>query len=163
MNGRIPSDAFDLYVSLGPERSYQAIADRYGVSKRAVVKHAGKEKWAERLERIEREARERSDEKLAEGIEEMRTRHMKTLKAMNARALAALKQYPLTSGMEAMRAAEMVIKLERLIAGEPSERTELSIEEVTRREVNQLLVVEGDEDDDGEEEDDGEQEAPAAG
>ena len=47
MTKRIPDDAFSFYASLGPTRSYQAVADRYWVSKRAVVKHAAKEKWAE--------------------------------------------------------------------------------------------------------------------
>lgn len=157
MSGRIPPDAFEYYVGLGPERSYQAVADHYGVTKRAVVKHASKRQWSARLAKIEAEARERSDKRLASTIEEMRSRHLKTLRAMNQRALQALQQYPLNSGMEAMRAAEMAIKLERLIAGEPSERTAVSVEEVTRREINSFLEVaeEEEEDDDGDEGDDG--------
>ena len=146
MARRVPQDAFDYYVSLGAERSYQAVADHNGVTKRAITKVAAREGWAKRLEKIEREARESSDRKLAETIEETRSRHLRTLRAMNARAISALQQYPLSSGMEAMRAAEMVIKLERLIIGEPSERTELSIEEVTRREMQTLLEVADDDD-----------------
>ena len=34
---KIPPDAFDFYFSLGPPRSYQAVADKYGVTKRAVT------------------------------------------------------------------------------------------------------------------------------
>ena len=51
-----------------------------------------------------------------------------------------------------MRAAEMVIKLERLIVGEPSERTEVGIEEITRLEVARFLevAVDGEDDDDEE-------------
>ncbi len=146
MTGRIPEDAFDFYVGLGSERSYRAVADHYGVTKRAITKLAAREGWAERLANIEQTARELSDQRLAETLEEVRSRHLKTLRAMNARALAALQQYPLTSGMEAMRAAETVIKLERLIVGEPSERTEISVEEATRREVQTLLEVTEDDD-----------------
>ncbi len=98
---------------------------------------------------IEQDARERCDQKLGDVFEEARERHLKTLKAMHARALTALKQYPLRSGMDAMRAAEMVIKLERLVMGEASERTEMTIEEVTKREVRELLIVEDDDADDG--------------
>ena len=141
MTGRIPEDAFDYYVGLGSERSYRAVADHYGATKRAITKVAAREGWAERLANIEKTARERSDQRLAETLEEVRSRHLKTLRAMNARALAALQQFPLNSGMEAMRAAEMVIKLERLIVGEPSERTEVGIEEITRREMQALLEV----------------------
>ncbi len=39
-----------------------------------------------------------------------------------------------------MRAAELAIKLERLIVGEPSERTEMNIEEITKRELEHWLV-----------------------
>jgi len=148
MTNRIPPDAFDWYVALGPGRSYRAVAERYGVSKRAVTKHAVKDKWAERLDKIEAEAREKSDKRLIESIEEMRSRHIKTLRAIHSRALSALKQYPLTSGMEAIRAAELAIKLERLVVGEPTERSALSVEEVTRREIQNLLTVEDGDDDD---------------
>jgi len=79
---RIPPDAFDFYVGLGPERSYQLVADHYSVSKRAVTKLAVREDWAQRLSKIEIEARERSDSKLVETVEEMRSRHLKMVKAI---------------------------------------------------------------------------------
>jgi hypothetical protein len=146
---KIPNDAFQYYVSLAAERSYRAVAEHFGVSKRAVTKHAVTERWAERLEEIEREAREKGDRELAETLQEMQRRHMKILRAMSARALTALKEFPLTSGMDAIRAAEVTMKLERLIAGEPSSRAAITVEEVTRREMEMLLVG----DDEEEEED----------
>ena len=142
---RIPPDAFDFYVSLGPERSYQLVADHFSVSKRAVTKLAVREDWAQRLLKIEIEARERSDAKLVETVEEMRSRHLKMVRAMGARVITALREFPLGTGMEAMRGAEMVIKLERLIAGEPSDRTALTVEEVTKRELATWLTAEPDE------------------
>ena len=42
--------------------------------------------------------------------------------------------------MEGVKAAETVIKLERIIAGEPSERTGLTVEQVTRQEIDMLLA-----------------------
>ncbi len=154
---KIPSDAFEYYVSLGPERSYRAVGKHFGVSKRAVTRHAVAEKWPDRLDKIEREARERSDQRIAESIDEMRSRHLKTLRAMSARALTALKEHPLTTGMEAIKAAGIAIKLERLIAGEPSARTSFTVEEVTRREIESLLVA--DDDEDAEDDGDGDAEA----
>lgn len=147
MARKIPEDAFEQYVAMGGERSYQALADVCGVTKRAITKLAAKDGWSTRLMKIERAVREKGDRKMVESIEEIRSRHLKTLKAMNARAISALQQFPLNSGMEAMRAAEMVIKLERLIVGEPSQRTELTVEEVTRREMHALLEVVGDDSD----------------
>ncbi len=150
MTNRIPSDAFDYYVALGPGRSHRAVAEHFSISKRAVTKHAVKEQWAERLEKIESEARERSDKRLAETIEETRSRHLKTLRAIHNRALRGLQQFPLTSGMESIRAAELAIKLERLIVGEPSERTTLNVEETTRKEIQNLLTIEEEDDDEWE-------------
>jgi hypothetical protein len=147
VSGRIPDEAFERYVALGDERSYQRVAEEYGVSKRAVTKHAQRARWAERLAEIERAARVKSDQRMVETLSEMRDRHLKTLRVMNARVLAAIKEHPLESGMDAIRAGEIVIKLERLIAGEPTERT-ASIEEVMRREMDMLLVVEDDDEDD---------------
>ena len=153
---KIPADeAFAYYAVLGTARSYRAVAERYGVSKQAVVKIASRDNWIERLEAIEEQARQRSEAKLVESLEEMRTRHLKMVRAMHSRALAGLKEYPIGSGMDAMRAAEMSIKLERLIAGEASQRSEVSIEEVTRRELDTLVVTDdGDEDDQDQEDGD---------
>jgi len=97
-----------------------------------------------RLTKIEDEARERSDERLTETLEEMRTRHLQTLRALHGKAVQGLKAHPLNSAMEAAKVAELVIKLERLVVGEPSQRTHLAVEETTRREIESLVVVEGD-------------------
>jgi hypothetical protein len=139
LNNKIPADAFEYYVGLGPDRSHAAVADHYGVTKRAVTRRAVAEDWADRMEKIEAHAREKSDARLGDALAEMRERHLKTLKAMNMRAIQALQSYPLTSGMEAMRAAEMVIKLERLIHGEPTDRSAVSVEETIRHEYENWL------------------------
>ena len=102
---KIPDDAFERYVALGTSRSYKTLAEEYGVTKRAVTKCAAREGWTERLDKIEREARDHTDQRITESLEEMHERHLKTLKAMHARALSGLVQYPLTNGMDAMRAA----------------------------------------------------------
>ena len=142
MSGKIGSDAFEFYVSLGDDRSYAAVAERYEVTKRAVVKAAARENWTVRMKKMEEAARVRADAKMTVTMEEIRTRHQKLLRAMSARAAKALSEFPLTSGMEAMRAAEIVIKLERLVFGEATQRTAVSVEQITRREIESLLVVE---------------------
>ena len=159
MNRKLPPDAFDFYASLGTDRSYRAVAKQFGASKRAVQNCADREEWTKRLEKIELESRERADKRIGETLDDIRERHMKTLRAMNGRAIEGLKSFPITSGMDAMRASEMVIKLERLIIGEPTERNAMSIEEITREEIRSLLVVvgDGDEDDDEGEDDDDEE------
>ncbi len=149
MNKRIPPDAFDFYASIGTERTHARVAEEYGVTVRAVSKCASREKWTERLEKIEAESRERADKRLGETLDDIRVRHLKTLRVMNARAVEALKQYPLSSAMEAMKAAEVVIKLERLIAGEPTERNAVSVEETIKREYQRWLTEPSEDDADG--------------
>jgi hypothetical protein len=140
MNRKIPSDAFEQYVALGPGRSYEALRKLFGVNKRSIVKHAAKEKWQERLAAIERQAQVKSDARAAETLEAMKIRHLKTLSAVLGRALEALKSMPLDSSMDAIRAIDMVLKQERLIRGADSEDAAgRSIEEITRRELQTLL------------------------
>jgi len=141
---RIPIGAFEHYVSLGNGRSYEQVATHFGVTKRAVTKAAARERWSERLTKIERDAQTRVDEKLTESLEQMHLRHTKMLRAMASRAVKALQEYPLTSGMDGLRAAEAVIKLERLVAGEVTERGASSVEVLIRSEYDQIMrPVEG--------------------
>ncbi len=145
---RIPEDAFERYVAMGPMRSYRELAETVGVSKRAVSKAATKEDWAGRMAKIDAESRARSDERIAETLDETRTRHLRSLRAVQGRSLEALKRFTLNTAAEAVTALEKSIKLERLILGEPSERGELAVEAITRRELDTLLI-----DDDGDDED----------
>lgn len=139
MSQRIPIGAFEYYVSLGNGRSYEQVAAHHGVTKRAVTKAAARERWSERLAKIERDAQTRIDEKLTESLEQMHLRHTKMLRAMASRAVKALQEYPLTSGMDGLRAAEAVIKLERLVAGEVTERGATSVEVLIKSEYDQIM------------------------
>ena len=137
---RVPPDAFDFYVGLGPERSYQAVADEFGVSKRAITRVATNEDWSGRLDKIERGAREKADERLQETLGEMNSRHLKMLRAVQGKAVEALRSLPMTSAMDAARAIDMTIKQERLVRGEPGDRMAHSVEEVIRREYEEWLA-----------------------
>lgn len=137
---KLGADAFDYYASLGAERSFERVARRYKVDKRTVTRRAKDEDWSGRLAAIETKAREASDKKIEDALVEMRERHLKTLKAVSLRAVEALQRYPLNSAMEATRAAEIAIRLERLIAGESTERAEVSVEEIYRQETRRWLT-----------------------
>jgi len=137
---KLGDDAFSYFVSLGPGRRYQDVATRFEVAKRTVVATAKRENWTERLAKIERDAQASADLKLQETVEAMKLRHSKMLRAMAARAAKGLQEFPLTSGMEAIKAAEMVIKLERVLAGEPSERTAVDIQRELLQDEKALVV-----------------------
>lgn len=119
MANRIPPEAFEFYHALGPGRSYETIAAKYGVSKRAVTKRAVAERWQARV--IERDQRTQAAvaEKVEESIADLRARHTRVLKVMTAKALEALK-LPMTNAMDGIRALDLILKQERLLHGEPT-------------------------------------------
>jgi hypothetical protein len=148
---KIPPDAFDLYFSLGVKRTYQAVADRFGVSKRAVTALAMREGWQAKVVELERKARERGETKAIETLEAMQGKHLKTLQVVLGKALEALRAMPLTTAYEAVRSIEMVIRQERLVRGESTEKTVLDVEAMIRREQESWLVPVKDEGRDGNE------------
>ena len=141
MKRKLPPDALDYYIALGPERSYEKVAKHFGVSKRSVTRHAGKEEWTRRFEEIERKAREESDQQSVEIVREMNERHVKIAKALQGKALEALRTLPIDKAADVIRALDLGVRQERLIFGEPSERSEVNVEEVTKREMQRWLVV----------------------
>ena len=85
--------------------------------------------------------------------------------AMATRAAQALQSHELSSCLEGARVAELAIKLERLISGQPSESTAISVERITRDEIARFTTSNpvdswDDDDDDEVEVEDGE--PPAA-
>lgn len=141
MTRKLPTDSFDVYVSLGPSRSYSAVAAKFGVTKRAVTKLATREGWQARLAQLEAKARERSDTKIVETLESMNGRHLKMLQVIQGKALEALRAFPLRDAMTAVRSLDMAIRQERTIRGEPGDRTAVAIEDVIRGEYQRWMTA----------------------
>jgi hypothetical protein len=134
MSQRLPSDAFSFYMSLGAGRSYQAVAQHFGVSKQTVTAHATRDKWQEQLATIEAKARAANEKRAIETLEEMNERRLKMWMAVEKRSLEALRNFPMASAMDAVRSLDIANKNIRLIRGEPTERSESSIEAIIKRE-----------------------------
>jgi hypothetical protein len=146
VSNSIPADAFDRYLAMGAERSYALLAEELGVSKQAVTKRAKTERWQERIDGIESEARERTDKKAVETIEQLNDRWLKMWSVVERRALEGLRNTPMATAMDCVRSLDLAHKNTRLIRGEPTERT--SIEEVVKREHARWLRPVADEDSD---------------
>ena len=145
---KLPPDAFELYFSLGLERSYQAVAEHYGCSKTAVSKAARRDNWQGKIVEREKKAHEANQEKAIETLQDLNARHLKMLRTIQGKALEGLRSLPLSTGMDCVRALDLAIKGERLVLGEPTERTAADIETVIRREHQRWLIREpGDRDD----------------
>jgi len=148
VNRLLPSDALEYYVSLGADRSYQAVADHFGVAKITVTRTATDERWQERIREMEQKAREKSEKRIAEQMDAVRERHLASARVLQGKALVALKSLPPEKAIRAASALAIGWKHELLVLGEPTERSALSVEEVTRREIQNLLTVEDGDDDD---------------
>lgn len=149
MSGRLPDDAFEHYVSLGPERSYQAVADHYDVAKVTVTRHAKAQDWQGRIRELDAKARERSDQKLLEAMEVVRERHLKSARVLQAKALEALAKLPPEKAVKAAQALAIGWKHELLVLGEPTER-QATVEETIRREYERWMTP-GEEAEEGDE------------
>ncbi len=153
---RLSPDAFSYYVELGPTRSYEAVANNYGVSKQTVVSRAAKEGWQDRLREAEAKAREAANRKAVDTLQEVKDRQLQEARILERRALEALKALPPEKAAKAASMLQIAWRHELLLLGEPTERAELSVEEVTKREIQTLLrrvEVDAGEDADGEEDD----------
>ena len=145
---KIPDDAFEVYLSLGPSRSYAALAGRFGVNKRSVTAIAKREDWQGRIRVVETKAREASDMKATEALAAMRTKHLKMLEVVQAKALEALKRMPLATAYQAVRALATAIDQERVTRGEPEDQTKVDVEAIIKREYQMLFGKPGEKEED---------------
>ena len=148
MNRKLPAEAFSFYVGLGAERSYQLVAEHYGVVKQTVVATAARESWQEKLAEMERAQRAAAEQRARETLDEMNERHLRILQVVQKKALEALRTMPLGTAMEAVRALDLAVRQERVIRGEPSDRTAVTVEELIKREHARWMGT-GDADGDG--------------
>ena len=139
MATKLPLDAYEYYYSLGPARSYQAVAAHYGVTKRAVVKRALAEHWQGKIVERDTRVRDHVAKRTEESLEEMMERHLRQVKAIQARALEALRSMPLNTAMEACRALGQAMTEERKIRGEPADPETKSVEAIIKREYERWL------------------------
>ncbi len=147
MTRKLPHDAFETYLALGPARSYGAIAEKFGVCKRSVCTRAKKENWQNRVAQQERAAREQAQKKAIESLEEMNDRHLRLVHLIQNRAIEALKNMPLDNATAAAKALAAAVDQERVIRGEPSDRSVLDVATIIKREYETLMLKPGEKDD----------------
>lgn len=146
MASHVPPESFAYYLGLGSKRSYEAVAEHFDVSKTAVTNIAVAEGWQARIEAHEKKIRESTEAKVVETLEQMTERHVKIVRAIQSRALQALQSLPIHSGFAAVRSLEAAVKLERVIRGEPGERSAVSVEDTVRREYSRWFDAPPDDD-----------------
>ena len=140
---KLPQEAFEYYLELGMDRSYQSVADHFGVSKVAVVNRGKKERWQDRLRNLERRSRERSEHKALDDMDAVRQRQLKAARYVQTRALEAMRTLPAEKAARLASALSVGWKHELLLLGEPTER-QSNVEEIIRREYEEWMSPEED-------------------
>jgi len=140
MGRKIPDDAYEDYLAMGTERSYQALAERYGVSKTAIVQRAKKEGWQERIENLQRESQQRAENQVLDEMDKIRERQLAEARFLQHRALKALQDADPSKCGQLANALNIAWKHELLLLGEPTDR-QATVEEVMRQEMRDLLKV----------------------
>ena len=120
MNRKLPVDSFEFYFSLGVKRSYQAVAEKYGVAKKTVAAAATREKWQERIVERERKSLAQMEQKAVETLAAMRDRHLRMLEAMQRKALETLKAMPMQTAYQAVRTLIATIEQEHELRNLPT-------------------------------------------
>ena len=143
---RIPDDAFETYVAMGPGRSYQALADKLHVDKRTVVRLATKENWTQRLAKIQEEVRAATDKKLVSDLQAVREQQLREVRFLRSEALKAMKGLTPEKAIKIASALSIAWRHELLLLGEPTDRQASTVEEITKREIQTLILREGEED-----------------
>ncbi len=140
---RIPVNAYELYVALGEQRrSYAALAAQLGVSKRCVTIRARREHWQERLHAMEARVCEEASRRLEEDAVAMRERHLRTVRAVQVRALEVLRTKPIQSAADASRVLLAAQREERALVGSASGgRVEVSVERGVRERFERRTVA----------------------
>lgn len=106
MKRKLPTDAFSHFVGLGKRRSFQAIAERFGVTRQAVAKRAHRELWIARAAEIDAAARQATKLELLQTRDELYTRNAKMWGMVQAKALEALRDKPFRNSRDAVRALD---------------------------------------------------------
>lgn len=125
-----PEEAFRFYVDLGHKRSYRTVAQHYYCDKRTVTACAQKHQWQERVAKIDRESRALVTNKLVEGRAAVDERHLRVVRAIQARALQTLQAMPITTALGAVRALDIAIKAERAVLGRTKESHEPTLSDI---------------------------------
>ena len=144
MKRRLPHDALQYYYELGVDRSYEAVAAHYGVSKATVVRQAKSSRWQDRLRELEEKARQAFEKKVADQMEAVRERQLKAARALQSRAIELLMNPDPATAVKAAPALGIGWKHELLLLGDPTERSAVDIAALVERESKRWLVPVGD-------------------
>lgn len=113
--------AFAYYASLGPTRTFPAVARTFGVSDTAVRNHAKAEGWEEKVAALDAEAARRAEAKVVRSLEQ---RMADTIRVADRLRQIALDEEAAIDPAVAVRSLPRYVHIELVHAGEATDRVE---------------------------------------
>ncbi|MCK6446178.1 MAG: hypothetical protein L6Q99_07265 [Planctomycetes bacterium] len=113
MKRKLGLDAFQFYFSLGEGRSYEAVANHFGVSKTTVANVAKREDWQANVERLNAAVREANEKRAVDAVTAMNERHAKLARLAAGKGAEHLAQGRIERTADALRALKFGIEEER--------------------------------------------------
>lgn len=124
---------------MGPTRSYRRLAEKHGVGVRTVEEAARAGDWAKRTELVDVRASEAAIKAAERSVEEIKAAILKDCAKIREKAIGALEDQDFDGAKEATDALLAIGKQELLVIGEATERTEMGVQAIIRREYEDWL------------------------
>lgn len=115
-------EAFEFYYGLGETRSYQKVADHYGISKTSVYKWAQEFNWNDRVTQRDIEISKKLEKKTNTTVINEKARYRTIIRTAISDFAKRLNDKEIV--VDSVLDLERLIKLDLLLMGEETERTE---------------------------------------
>ena len=115
-------EAFEYYYGMGAERSYDAVATKFGISKSTIFNWAKAHDWQERIEQRDIENARKLAKKTDDSIVNSKARYRKLIKVLIAKAVGKINRDELAA--MSIKDIKMLINTDMLLMGEATERSE---------------------------------------
>lgn len=116
------NEAFEFYYSLGENRSYLKVADKFDTSKTTVYKWAKQFNWNERVQQRDIEIAKKLEKKTNTTVTNEKARYRTIVKAAINDFAKRLHEEEIE--VNSVLDLERLVKLDLLLMGEPTDRTE---------------------------------------
>ena len=123
---------FRTYLSMEPPRSRVEAAKALGLKKRTIDDMMHRHRWHDRALAYDERMAKAADRAAMSTAEDMQRRHMEAVHAMLRRGVHAITEADLTEARDGVPMIDKAVRLERLLVGEATDRTESRISSLDR-------------------------------
>ena len=125
-------ERFRAYLSMDRPRSREGAAELARCSVQALHHMANRHRWVARAAAYDDAMAKAADRAAMSTAEDMQRRHMEAVHAMLRRGVSAITEADLTEARDGVPMIDKAVRLERLLVGEATDRTESRISSLDR-------------------------------